>query len=131
MIKGVIFSASSGVYNVMWTAFLILGGQPSFILELVATLVYLLEPLIGLYYTLLYMLFYSIFKEDAEVSLSRGFKLQTFAYLAEAVTGILNVLKLQAQGWADMPPSDVNDVTNWKPTDTGSGGSSTSGGGSS
>ena len=47
MIWLAVLSATTGVFNFMWTIFQLLGGVPSFVLEATMTLVYLLEPCVG------------------------------------------------------------------------------------
>ena len=86
MLRMALLSAVTGVPNLMWSSFQFLGGVPSFVLETAATLIYLLEPSVGLLLTL--------FGLYVNVPRDRGFWLQTCGYTAEAITGILNVLKL-------------------------------------
>ena len=84
-------SAVTGVFNFLWTTFQLLGGVPSFILDAITTLIYLLEPSLG-YILLIYGVFVG-------VPIDTSFWLLTGGYTAELTTGILKVLKLQAQGW--------------------------------
>ena len=88
MIWLAILSATTGVFNFMWTIFQLLGGVPSFVLEATMTLVYLLEPCFGFV-----LAGYGWF---VGVPVDRSFWLQFSGYSAELITGILNVLKLQA-----------------------------------
>ena len=91
MLYFALLSGVSGVFNVMWIMFQLLGGVPSFILDVGSTLIYLLEPSAGVLIVVMGIL--------GGMNLDYTIYLQLFGYVAELAAGVLMVIKLQAQNW--------------------------------
>ena len=81
-----VLSGVSGVFNVMWIMFQLLGGVPSFILNVGSTLVYLLEPSAALLIVAMGMM--------SGMSFDYTLYLQMIGYVAELGAGILMVINL-------------------------------------
>ena len=81
-----VLSGVSGVFNVMWIMFQLLGGVPSFILDAGSTLVYLLEPSAGFMIVVMGLL--------SGMSFDYPIYFQLIGYVAELTSGVLMVLKL-------------------------------------